>query len=333
MRTQHAPSTRTGRIRRRGVPPPRPHHHDSPPLGGARDHAPRKRTRRPIYGRRASPVPGEAQEEEPSVSVRRITIFDTTLRDGEQSPGIALAPDEKAEIADAARAPRCRRDRGGLRRLVPRRLRRRAGSRARGRAHRPSRRSAERGRRTSTPRPRRSPDARRSRLHVFIATSPIHMEKKLRLEPAEVVEQARWAVGYAAGSRRRGRVLLRGRHPQRPALRGPGLPRGHRGRRDHDQPSRHGRLLPARGARGVPPRGAAPLPRAPRGLASPSTATTTWGSPSRTRSPACRPGATQIECTRERARRAGRERGARGGRDGARRASLGLRGRNRRRPE
>ena len=32
---------------------------------------------------------------------RRITVFDTTLRDGEQSPGIALSPDEKAEIARA----------------------------------------------------------------------------------------------------------------------------------------------------------------------------------------------------------------------------------------
>jgi isopropylmalate/homocitrate/citramalate synthase len=30
--------------------------------------------------------------------LRRITIFDTTLRDGEQSPGIALVPDAKAEI-------------------------------------------------------------------------------------------------------------------------------------------------------------------------------------------------------------------------------------------
>jgi len=33
------------------------------------------------------------------VAARRITIFDTTLRDGEQSPGIALQPHEKAEIA------------------------------------------------------------------------------------------------------------------------------------------------------------------------------------------------------------------------------------------
>ncbi|MBW3593254.1 MAG: 2-isopropylmalate synthase, partial [Actinobacteria bacterium] len=41
-------------------------------------------------------------------------------------------------------------------------------------------------------------DARRSRIHVFIATSPVHMEKKLRLAPDEVVEQARWAVAYAA---------------------------------------------------------------------------------------------------------------------------------------
>ena len=31
----------------------------------------------------------------------KITIFDTTLRDGEQSPGIALRAGEKAEIAGA----------------------------------------------------------------------------------------------------------------------------------------------------------------------------------------------------------------------------------------
>ena len=41
--------------------------------------------------------------------------------------------------------------------------------------------------------------AHRTRLHTFIATSPIHMERKLRLEPAEVLEQARAAVAYAHG--------------------------------------------------------------------------------------------------------------------------------------
>jgi 2-isopropylmalate synthase len=41
-------------------------------------------------------------------------------------------------------------------------------------------------------------EAQRSRIHVFIATSPVHMERKLGLEPAEVLQQARWAVAYAA---------------------------------------------------------------------------------------------------------------------------------------
>src|SRR5881227_2327517 len=35
-----------------------------------------------------------------TVKSRTIEIFDTTLRDGEQSPGIALQPDEKVEIAE-----------------------------------------------------------------------------------------------------------------------------------------------------------------------------------------------------------------------------------------
>lgn len=36
-----------------------------------------------------------------------------------------------------------------------------------------------------------------ARIHTFIATSPIHMEKKLRMTPAQVVEQAVKAVGWA----------------------------------------------------------------------------------------------------------------------------------------
>ena len=34
------------------------------------------------------------------MSHRRIQVFDTTLRDGEQSPGIVLQPHEKVEIAE-----------------------------------------------------------------------------------------------------------------------------------------------------------------------------------------------------------------------------------------
>jgi 2-isopropylmalate synthase len=131
------------------------------------------------------------------VSVRRITIFDTTLRDGEQSPGIALAPDEKAEIAEqlerlgvdvieAGFAVSSPGDFEGVQAVA---------------------RVVERTTVTSLCRTRKEDidasaealaDAQRSRLHVFLATSKIHMEKKLRMEPAEVVEQARWAVGYAA---------------------------------------------------------------------------------------------------------------------------------------
>jgi 2-isopropylmalate synthase len=40
-------------------------------------------------------------------------------------------------------------------------------------------------------RPRHSKDASRARIHTFIATSQLHMEKKLRMSPEEVLEQAR----------------------------------------------------------------------------------------------------------------------------------------------
>ena len=35
------------------------------------------------------------------MTVRTIRVLDTTLRDGEQTPGVSLTPDEKLEIAEA----------------------------------------------------------------------------------------------------------------------------------------------------------------------------------------------------------------------------------------
>jgi len=130
------------------------------------------------------------------VAARRITIFDTTLRDGEQSPGIALQPHEKAEIAtqlerlgvdvvEAGFAVSSPGDFEGVRAVAAA-------------VERPAVASLARTRKEDIDAAAESlADAQRSRIHVFIATSPIHMEKKLRLEPAEVVEQACWAVGYA----------------------------------------------------------------------------------------------------------------------------------------
>jgi len=127
---------------------------------------------------------------------RRITIFDTTLRDGEQSPGIALSPDEKVEIAtqlerlgvdivEAGFAVSSPGDFEGVRAVAAA-------------LERPTVASLARTRKEDIDAAAEAlAGARRSRIHVFLATSPIHMERKLRLEPEEVVEQARWACGYA----------------------------------------------------------------------------------------------------------------------------------------
>jgi 2-isopropylmalate synthase len=132
------------------------------------------------------------------VSSRRIAIFDTTLRDGEQSPGIALQPHEKAELAvqlerlgvdvvEAGFAAASPGDFEGVRRVAGAVRHATVATLCRTRAD-----DIDAGARALS-------GARRSRLHVFLATSAIHMEKKLRLSPDEVATQAAWAVAYARG--------------------------------------------------------------------------------------------------------------------------------------
>jgi 2-isopropylmalate synthase len=51
---------------------------------------------------------------------------------------------------------------------------------------------------TATSRARRGAQGRgRARIHTFIATSPLHMEKKLRMTPDQVLEQAKLSVRFA----------------------------------------------------------------------------------------------------------------------------------------
>ncbi|MES9886318.1 MAG: 2-isopropylmalate synthase, partial [Candidatus Sedimenticola sp. 6PFRAG1] len=128
----------------------------------------------------------------------KLIIFDTTLRDGEQSPGASMTKDEKLRIAKALEKMQvdvieagfpiasvgdfeavqavaqtvkestiC-----GLARALEKDIDR-AGEALK--------------------------DANSGRIHTFIATSPIHMEQKLRMSPDQVVEQAVWAVKRARG--------------------------------------------------------------------------------------------------------------------------------------
>jgi 2-isopropylmalate synthase len=126
----------------------------------------------------------------------KLIIFDTTLRDGEQSPGASMTREEKVRIArqlermrvDVIEAGFPAASNGdfesvkavaaaikdstvcGLARALERDIER-AGEAIKGAAS--------------------------GRIHTFIATSPIHMEKKLRMSPDQVVEQAVKAVKWA----------------------------------------------------------------------------------------------------------------------------------------
>jgi len=130
---------------------------------------------------------------------RRITILDTTLRDGEQSPGIALSPDEKVAIAHALAELGVDVIQAGFPVSSPGDF---EGVRAVAAAvSRPTVASLSRTRREDL-------DAAvealavargRTRVHIVLATSPIHMEFKLGLEPEEVVDRARESVSYVHG--------------------------------------------------------------------------------------------------------------------------------------
>jgi 2-isopropylmalate synthase len=131
------------------------------------------------------------------VSRRRIQIFDTTLRDGEQSPGIALRPHEKAEIATQLERLRVDVIEAGFAAASPGDF---EGVRAvAGAVSAPTVASLARSRKEDLDAAGDAlAKATRSRVHIVLATSALHMEKKLGLEPKEVVEQAAWSVKYAA---------------------------------------------------------------------------------------------------------------------------------------
>ncbi len=126
----------------------------------------------------------------------KLIIFDTTLRDGEQSPGASMTRDEKLRIArqlerlkvDVIEAGFAASSNGDFEAVqaIANTIKdsticslSRANDRDISRAA-----EALKG-------------ANSARIHTFIATSALHMEKKLRMSPEQVLEQAKLSVRFA----------------------------------------------------------------------------------------------------------------------------------------
>ncbi|MES2912940.1 MAG: 2-isopropylmalate synthase [Pseudomonadota bacterium] len=126
----------------------------------------------------------------------KLIIFDTTLRDGEQSPGASMTRDEKLRIArqlerlkvDVIEAGFAASSNGDFEcvKAIAEAIKdsticslARANDRDISRA-------------TDALKPAKS-----ARLHIFLATSALHMEKKLRMTPDQVFEQAKQSVRFA----------------------------------------------------------------------------------------------------------------------------------------
>ncbi|HWP13087.1 MAG TPA: 2-isopropylmalate synthase [Ramlibacter sp.] len=126
----------------------------------------------------------------------KLIILDTTLRDGEQSPGASMTKDEKLRIArqlerlkvdviEAGFAASSIGDFDAVQAIAHAIKDSTICSLSRAN-DRDISRAAE-----------ALKGAQRARIHTFIATSPLHMEKKLRMTPEQVLEQAKQSVRFA----------------------------------------------------------------------------------------------------------------------------------------
>ncbi|HAY46793.1 MAG TPA: 2-isopropylmalate synthase [Gammaproteobacteria bacterium] len=125
-----------------------------------------------------------------------LIIFDTTLRDGEQSPGASMNLDDKVRIARVLEKMRVDVIEAGFPIASPGDF---DSVKAVAEAIQDSRvcglaratvEDIERAAEAVKP-------ANASRIHTFLATSPIHMKEKLRMTPGQVLEQITFAVDLA----------------------------------------------------------------------------------------------------------------------------------------
>jgi 2-isopropylmalate synthase len=128
----------------------------------------------------------------------RLIIFDTTLRDGEQAPGIALTPDEKLAIAHQLAKLQVDVLEAGFAASSPGDFE--AVSRIAAGVRGPVIASLARAHPDDIDKAYDAlKEADRYRIHVFMSTSQIHMEKMLRMTPDEVLRASIEGVKRARG--------------------------------------------------------------------------------------------------------------------------------------
>lgn len=135
-----------------------------------------------------------------------VRIFDTTLRDGEQSPGATMTSKEKLEVARMLARLGVDVMEAGFPAASPddfeavRRIAVEVGQMERlGGAPPPIITGLARATSGDIDAAWGSvQEAARPRIHTFLATSPIHMKYKLRMDPEDVVERVVEMVGYAS---------------------------------------------------------------------------------------------------------------------------------------
>ncbi|MBW2277994.1 MAG: 2-isopropylmalate synthase, partial [Deltaproteobacteria bacterium] len=137
-----------------------------------------------------------------------VRIFDTTLRDGEQSPGATMTSEEKMKVAAALARLGVDVIEAGFPAASPddleavKRIAESVGRSGNGIATPSGVPPIIAGLARCMPKDldkaaQAVGPAERSRIHTFLATSDIHMEHKLRMSRPEVVAQARDMVAYA----------------------------------------------------------------------------------------------------------------------------------------
>jgi 2-isopropylmalate synthase len=123
---------------------------------------------------------------------QKVRIFDTTLRDGEQTPGVSITPEQKMNIAiklselgvdtiEAGFPVVSEGEKEGIKKIVKQNLDTEVCALAR----------------TVQSDIDSAIDCGVNYVHTFIATSDIHMQYKLKMSREQVMERALWAVEYA----------------------------------------------------------------------------------------------------------------------------------------